>query len=95
MTTQLLVAPVTDFPTHTEPSQGFVPADYGSLRPSNAPGRTPWVVLDRTWARGLGVQRTSGEYRINRRELVARMAEAETAGLLKVRHGSHLTPTAA
>ncbi|HEU4867814.1 MAG TPA: hypothetical protein VFV09_08810 [Actinomycetota bacterium] len=98
MTTQLLTGPapvqVVDLPTHTEISEVFVPPGFGSRLPSNAAGRTPWVVVDRAWARRLGVQRTNGAYRINRRELVARLAEAETAALLKAGNGSHLVSAA-
>lgn len=46
-------------------------------RAFDAPGRNPWVILDRAWARELGVVRSAGVYRIHRRELIARLAEAE------------------
>ena len=45
--------------------------------PVNAVGRSPYVMIDRSWARVLGVSRTSGVYRINRRDLVARLAAME------------------
>lgn len=98
MVTQLLTgpapAPVNDFPTPTEVREAFVPPSFGSRLPSNAPGRTPWVVVDRAWARRLGLQRTDGAYRINRRDLVARLVEQETAALLKAGNGSHLVSAA-
>ena len=37
-------------------------------------GRRTRVILDRDWARRLGVMRTSGVYRISRQELVRRLA---------------------
>ena len=36
-------------------------------------GANGYVVLDRTWAQRLGVQRTAGTYRIRRRELIERL----------------------
>lgn len=98
MATQLLTGPrpdtVADVPTPTEAGRAFVPPGFDSRLPSNAPGRTPWVVVDRAWAKRLGLQRTAGSYRINRRELVARLVEEETAALLKAGNGSHLVPAA-
>jgi hypothetical protein len=98
MTTQLLTGPapvqVVDIPTRTELSEVFVPPGFGSRLPSNANGRTPWVVIDRAWARRLGVQRTAGVYRINRHSLVTRLADEETAALLKAGNGSHLVSAA-
>jgi hypothetical protein len=94
MATQLLTGPAPAADTPTEFGEAFVPPGFSTRLPSNATGRTPWVVIDRAWARRLGVQRTDGEYRINRRELVARLAEAETAALLKAGNGSHLVSAA-
>jgi hypothetical protein len=97
MSTQLLShhqpVPVAGTPTRTE-DPGFTPPDFGSRFPVNASGRTPWVVMDRSWAKCLGVQRTGGIYRISRRELVARLEEAETAALLRAGNGSRLVSAA-
>ena len=44
------------------------------LLPARAGVPNPWVRLDESWAKRLGVQRTSGTYRIRSRELVRRLA---------------------
>jgi hypothetical protein len=56
-------------------SRNVVDADgLPVLHPRRTEPPNRWVVLDESWAKRLGVQRTSGIYRIRSRELVRRLA---------------------
>ena len=94
MTTQLLTDPRTRPAAVPEATEVFRPAEPGRAVPANAPGRTPWVVLDRTWARSLGLQRTGGVYKMNRRELIRRMQAAQEAARILQHTGSHISHAA-
>jgi hypothetical protein len=50
---------------------------------SSAKGVCPnrWIVLDETWAKRLGVVRTSGVYRISSRELVLRLTQPDSGAV--------------
>lgn len=68
-------------PGHNE-SRGFDEVD--SLRSNNSYkgcGRRSWVLIDRAWAKQLGVTRTGGTYRISRRELMRKLDELQPATL--------------
>lgn len=41
-------------------------------------GHEPWVVLDHTWAKELGVQRSGGLYRLSRRDLMSKLSPLDS-----------------
>lgn len=94
MTAQLLTDPKTRSSYVPEATKVFTPPESGWVIPANAPGRTPWVVLDRTWARSLGLQRTGGVYRMNRRELIKRLETAQEAASILQHTGRHISHAA-
>ena len=46
-------------------------------------GRRSWVLIDRAWAKQLGVARTGHSYRISRGELMRKLADQQPATLSK------------